>query len=265
MLTDPFMFESLTDTAVRGFQLFLEAQASLALSSTRFRSAVFWVGFRQEFHLAYSQQRPLSIPLRFCDDYLNDSDAPDHVLVNRLIIICARVVQFCYDDQSPADLAAYEELVNVYHRWLKSRPVSFLPIFSAGPDRGRNEVFPQKWYLADYHILAGHSIGLIDILLAAYDPTIARIGPGQRGATALLDNKLKSSVLEICGIALSNRQSPTALLAACIAITVCGDRFTDRFEQDALMWVVDNTIRETNYWSTTVVKTKMRSIWGWGS
>lgn len=265
VLIDPFTFESSTETAVRGLQFFLEAQADLALSSTGFRSAVFWVGFRQEFHLAYSQQRSFRLPLRVCDDYLNGGNAPDHVLVNRLIVICAHIVQYCYDDQIPADTVTYEELIEVYHRWLNNRPASFLPVFSAEPDTGNNELFPQRWYLADHHILAAHSIGLIDILFAAYDPTIARIGPGQRDATASLDAKLKSIVLEICGTALSNLQSPTALLAACIAITVCGDRFTNRFEQDALMEVVDTTIRDTNYWPPTSTKSKMKSVWGWGS
>lgn len=264
-LADPFTFESPTDTAIRGLQFFLEAQANLALYSTGFRSAVFWVGFRQEFHMAYSQQRSFRLPLKVCDDYLNGGDAPDHVLVNRLIIICAHIVQYCYDDQSPVDSISYEGLVHLYHHWLNNRPASFFPVFSASPDRENNEVFPQRWYLNDYHILAENSIGLIDILLAAYDPTIARIGPGQRGAEASLDSKLKSIVLEICGIALSNRQSPTALLAACIAITICGDRFTDRFEQEALMGVVDNTILDTNYWPPTSIKARMRSIWGWDS
>lgn len=265
IFTDPFTFDFPTDTAIRGLQFFLEAQASLALCSTGFRSAVFWVGFRQEFHLAYSQQRSFRLPLRVCDDYLHGGDAPDHVLVNRLIIICAHIVQYCYGDQSPVDSASYEELIDLYRHWLNSRPASFSPVYSAAPDTEKNEVFPQKWYLNDYHILAEHSIGLIDILLAAYDPTIARIGPGQKGAEELLDSKLKSIVLEICGIALSNRQSPTALLAACIAITICGDRFTDRFEQEVLMGVVDNTIRDTNYWPPTSIKARMCSVWGWDS
>jgi hypothetical protein len=242
----------------------LEAQADLALHSSGLRSAAFWVGFRQEFHLAYSHQRSFGLPLRVCEGFLNGGDVPDHVLVNRLMVICAHVVQYCYDDHRPVDAMSYKDLIGLYHRWLNTRPPSFLPVFSATPDRAKDEIFPQTWFLNDYHILAEHSIGLIDILLAAYNPTIARIGPGQKGATALLDTEIKSKVLEICGIALSNPQSPAAPVAACVAITICGDRFTDRVEQEALMMVVVNTIKDSNYWAPTSTKAKLIRMWGWG-
>jgi len=188
--------------------------------------------------LAFSQQRSFRLPPEICESYLNGDDAPDHVLVFRLLIISAHIVQYRYDDQSPTTCLSYEDLITVYHRCLSNRPSSFHPFFSAEPNKGKGELFPQRWYLNDCHIIAKHIIGLVDILLTAYDPTIARLGPCQRGAMALLDSKLKSIVLEICGIVLSNRQSPMALLAACIAITICGDRFSDRCEQEALMDVV---------------------------
>ncbi|KAJ6009107.1 hypothetical protein N7499_000939 [Penicillium canescens] len=262
-LDNPFAFDSPTDAAVRGLQVFIEAQATQALSSKGLRSAAFWVGFRQEFHMAFSQQRSFHLPLGICESYLSGDVAPDHVLVNRLIVICAHIVQYCYDEQAQRSSIRYEELVNLYHQWLKNRPASFLPIYSADPKKEKGGIFPRRWYLNDCHIVAEQSIGLINILLTAYDPTIVRVGPEQRGAVASLDSRLRSIVLEVCGIALSNRQSPTALLAACIAITICGDRFSDPTEQKALMDIVIHTIRDNNYWPPTSTEAKLKRIWGW--
>lgn len=213
--------------------------------------------------MAFSQQRSFRLPLGICESYLSGDVAPDHVLVNRLIVICAHIVQYCYDEQAQRTSIRYEELVNLYHQWLKNRPASFLPIYSADPKKGKGGIFPKRWYLDDCHIVAEQSIGLINILLTAYNPTIVRVGPGQRSAVASLDSRLRSIVLEVCGIALSNRQSPTALLAACIAITICGDRFSDPTEQTALMDIVVHTIRDNNYWPPTSTEAKLKRIWGW--
>jgi hypothetical protein len=80
-----------------------------------------------------------------------------------------------------------------------------------------------------------------------------------------IDTKLKTTVLDICGIAISNRQEPTALLTASIAISICGDRFSDPAEQQALMNIVVNTKRDNNYWPSTALGAKLRNAWGWDS
>lgn len=242
-----------TGAATRGLQVFIEAQASLALTSTGLRHAAFWIGFRQEFHTAFSQQRSFRLSLDICESYLSWYTAPDYISVNRLLIIASHVLQYCYDDQDQTTLSRFEELVSIYNRWMEGRPLSFFPVYSDAPNKDRGDIFPRKWYLDNCHILAEQTVGLIDILLTAYDPTIARVGPGQRRTMESIDAKLKSTVLDICGIAISNRQEPTALLTASIAIAICGDRFSDRTEQQALMDFVMNTIRHNNYWPSTAL------------
>ncbi|KAJ5094387.1 hypothetical protein N7456_010248 [Penicillium angulare] len=261
-LDSPFI-EIPTDAATRGLQMFIEAQASLALSSSGLRYAAFWVGFRQEFHMAFSQQRPFRLSLDTYDTYLSWGPAPDHVLVNRLLIIAAHVVQYCYDDRAQQSHSLYEDLVALYNRWLEERPLALLPVYSESPDRKKGLIFPQKWFLNDCHIVAEQSVGLVEILLTAYDPTTARVGPGQKTAMESIDSRLKSTVLSICGAALSNRQEPTALLTACIAIAICGDRFTDIREQEALMDIVVNSVCDNNYWPSNALREKLRTAWGW--
>ncbi|KAJ5924443.1 hypothetical protein N7466_008630 [Penicillium verhagenii] len=263
-LDSPFI-DTPSDVATRGLQVFIEAQASLALASSGLRCAAFWVGFRQEFHMAFSQQRSFRLPLEICDAYLSWDPAPDHVIVNRLLIIAARIIQYCYDGQRQQTRPRYDELMALYNRWLETRPIAFSPIYSDQLDQGTGFIFPQKWFLKDCHVVAAQSVGLVDIMITAYNPTVARIGPGQKSAMQSIDTKLKSAVLDICGIALSNRQEPTALLTACFSIAICGDRFTDRIEQDALMDIVMNTVRDINYWPSNALGEKLRKTWGWES
>ncbi|KAJ5709483.1 hypothetical protein N7493_010817 [Penicillium malachiteum] len=252
-----------TDVAIRGLHVFIEAQASLALSSTGLRYAAFWIGFRQEFHMAFSQQRPFRLPLDICDTYLLWDPAPDLVLVNRLFIIAAHAIQYCYKSDDHFIHTRYEELVTLRNRWSERRLPALLPVYSKPPEREQGLIFPQKWFLNDCHIVAEQTLSLGEILLIAYDPSVARIEPGQRIAMESTDARLKSTVLDICGTALSKRQEPTALLTACIAIGICGDRFTDLAEQEALMDIVINSVRDNNYWPSNALAEKLRKAWGW--
>ncbi|KAJ5608996.1 hypothetical protein N7528_009563 [Penicillium herquei] len=261
-LDSPFI-DIPTDVATRGLHVFIEAQASLALSSTGLRYAAFWIGFRQEFHMAFSQQRHFRIPLDICDTYLSWDPAPDHVLVNRLFIIAAHAIQYCYKSDGHFAHTRYEELISLRNRWLERRPPALFPVYSEPSEREQGLIFPQKWFLNDCHIVAEQTLGLVEILLTAYDPSVARIGPGQRIAMESTDARLKSTVLDICGTALSNRQEPTALLTACLAIGICGDRFTDLTEQESLMDIVINSVRDNNYWPSNALAEKLRKAWGW--
>lgn len=98
MHKDPFVTLP-TETAARGLHVFIEAQAQTALSppnSSTLRRAIFWTGFRQEFHMAFSQQRPFRLPLSLSvthsQNYLLWTPASDAVWTNRLLIICAQVI-----------------------------------------------------------------------------------------------------------------------------------------------------------------------------
>ncbi|KAK1140896.1 hypothetical protein N8T08_009769 [Aspergillus melleus] len=240
-LDSPFI-DLPNDIAVRGLQVFLEAQASSALSSPG---------------------RPFRLPLDTCQRYQPGENAPDYVWVNCLLVICAQIVQYCFNDQYQRSYTGYEDLVERRNRWLRSFPSSFTPIYFEQPDHTRGELFPRMGYLDDCHIVAIQSIGLTNILLAAYSPHTARIGLAHRLAMSHLDSTIRSTVREICGIALSNRQSPTVLLTVSVAITTRGERFTDHLEQQALMQILVDMSRDYNYWPTTAMQEQLREAWGW--
>ncbi|RDW78671.1 uncharacterized protein DSM5745_05523 [Aspergillus mulundensis] len=249
-----------TETALHGLHVFLRAQASSALLVPGPRQASFWIGFRQEFNLAFSQQRNTNLPLEITDSYLIFTGAEDHVWTNRLVVLGARVLEFSYGS-SPSNDLEFNELVRLRDEWVDKRPRSFAPIYTESPDM--DTAFPKIWYTDDSHITAAQTLLLINILLLAYSPSIPRIGPSRRQTLESIDAQIRTIVLEICGMALSNRQSRPAGLTACIAINLCADRFTDPQEQRALMGLVVGTTRDSNYWPTKEAERRLRGIWGW--
>lgn len=270
---DPFVTLP-TETAARGLHVFIEAQARTAFSTTldfnangSLRQAVFWTGFRQEFHMAFSQQRPFRLPLSLSvmQDHLVWTPAIDAVWTNRLLIIGARVIQYCYDDTFPGygSVAGYCELVSLRDKWVHSRPISFSPVYVEEPHRKEESFFPGIWYIDDCHIVAAQTLSLLDILFAAYSPYIPRIGPALHLEMENVNEKLRTTVLKICGIAVSNKQSAPALTTAYIAVSICAERFVGCCQvQRALMDVVVDMGRELNYWPARVVRDRLEVVWG---
>lgn len=217
--------------------------------------------------MAFSQQRPFRLPLSLSvtRDHLVWTPAIDAIWTNRLLIIGARVIQYCYDDTSPGygNVVGYQELVSLRDKWVRSRPVSFSPVYFEQPNPEEKVFFPGMWYLDDCHIVAAQTLKLFDILFAAYSPYIPRIGPALHLEMEKVDEKLRAAVLEICGIAVSNKQSAPALTTACIAVSICAERFSgcSRGVKRALMDVVVGMGRVLNYWPARVVRDRLEVVW----
>ena len=103
---------------------------------------------------------------------------------------------------------------------------------------------------------------LASILLTVYNPRLPRLGPGSRVAARNMEDEVKSIVRRLCGVALSNRSAPPAMNTACIAIAMCGDRFADRAEQQALLDIlVETDVKHA--WPTTTIQTHLKEAWDW--
>ncbi|KAL4753311.1 hypothetical protein BDW72DRAFT_191223 [Aspergillus terricola var. indicus] len=256
-----------TETALQGLHVFLRAQASSALScpGPGVRQAAFWVGFRQEFNLAFSQQRTTNLPLDMSREYLTITEAEDHVWTNQLVVLGAMVLEFCYGNHAGGADSDYGELIRLRDEWLAKRPKSFAPVYvePPTPNSETGGIFPGIWYADDTHITAAQTLCLLDILFIAFAPSTPRLGPSRRQELDAVDGKIRKIVLEICGMTLSNRQCKPAGGTACIAINLCADRFTDKNEQKALMRLVVGTTRESNYWPMVEGERRLRVAWGW--
>lgn len=272
--------------ALRGIKVFLDAQATSAVSGYGLRHAAYWIALRQEIVTAFSKQRTFRLPLGPCEPYRSFEPADDYVWADRLVIHCADVLQYCYgsDEQTETPshrqfqfasmgvlhpvptvemrTARYDELVAFEALWAELGPPSFKPIYAREPDRSRGEVFPELWYLNNCHVAGLQFLELARILLTVYNPKLPRLGPGQRTAMREVDLKVRAIVLRLCGIALSNQHSPPGLVTAFVAIGMCGDRFTDRMEQEALLGVLDKLEAEHAY-PTTSTQDSLKGAWGW--
>lgn len=229
------------------------------------RQAGFWVAFRQEIHSAFLKQRPFNLSLSRCEAFRSFSPAEDAVWADRLIVFCADVLEFCYNDtkdntnQTPKD--RWLALKQYGKTWRELLPASFEPIFFRDPDRSNGEVFPRICYMADCHVVGVQYVDLARILLSVYDPTRPKLGPGYAASMRALAREVRSAVLRLCGIAMSNRQCPPALVTAYLGIAICGDSFEDPLEQAALLGLLDEM--EARYaWPAGNTRHLLKEAWG---
>ncbi|KAB8256881.1 hypothetical protein BDV32DRAFT_160880 [Aspergillus pseudonomiae] len=250
------------ETYLRGVQVFLDAQGAVAVRDGGLRLAAFWVGIRQEFHTSFIKQRIFQFDLSCCDHstYRLLDQADDPTWANRVILHCAHTLMYCYDERSHT-MKEYEQLWDYNQGWNRMAPPTFNPIYLRQPDRSKDEVFPELWFLDDCIVTAIQHWHLARILLTAFDPRVPRLGPGRRAAVGRREAEIKESMFILCGIARSNKTAP-ALITACMGVSMCGDRITDRLEQEALLGILTTT-EETHALSTTKAQVQLREAWGW--
>jgi hypothetical protein len=171
---------------------------------------------------------------------------------------CSDVLTFCYGPLSQTT-SSYDILLQYHQEWTRLRPDSFDPIWESQADEG---VFGELWFLSDCHVTGVQHWNLAEILLTVYDPRIPRLGPNQKSAAHRIEKQVMAIVKKLCGIAISNRRAPPAMITACIAIAMCGDQFTELREQQALLEVLRET--DVEYaWPTGHIQARLRTEWGW--
>lgn len=77
-----------------------------------------------------------------------------------------------------------------------------------------------------------------------------------------MQEDIKSQIRELCGIAHSNRRTIPTMFTACMGVTMCGDPFTDRMDQEALLNILLITEKE-HKWPTGAAQIHLRKAWGW--
>lgn len=159
-------------------------------------------------------------------------------------------------------IVRYDELVAFETLWAEMGSPSFKPIYAREPDRARGEVFPELWYVNNCHVAGLQFLELARILLTVYNPKLPRLGPGQRTAMRTVDREVRTIVLRLYGMALSYQHSPPGLVNAFVAIGMCGDRFTDRLEQEALLGVLVE-LEDEHAYPTTNTRELLKGAWGW--
>lgn len=176
-----------------------------------------------------------------------------------MVVLCADVLRFCFSD-APQTNEAYTYLENQVQTWYSSKPASFTPVYYREA-RGE-EIFPEIWYVGDEYATGVQHFHLSRILLSSHNPSIPRLGPGRAAALKAMDEEIRLHVTILCGLLKSNPLTAPNCTYASMAVTMAGDKFTKRSEQEALVEVLKDC-DSMHAWPTGAAITNLKAAWGW--
>lgn len=241
-----------------GLHALIAAQEHATMSGG-LRQAAFWVGLRQEIYVAFVNQRSIVPALTHCNIDRSFDVAADHVWACRMVVLCADVIRYCFGE-SDQPLATYTFLADSVAQWHSFKPVSFTPVYHHEADA--DNVFPEMWFVDDDIVIGLDHYHIARILLASYNPRIPRLGPGRAVALRAMDDEIRNHVRALCGMCLSNASMQPTSTYASMSVTMAGDKFTDRREQEALLGVLN--MCDQQYAVPTGAATRnLKMAWGW--
>lgn len=253
------------DQLTRPFQLFVAAQAKPStfhfpqerynfqaagvFASVRdviepylnsYQHASFRIALRQECQRALLARRQVDLPLETWHFLEGFDETEDSVWTDRHLYHYARVLQYCFnhEEHSARKTERWEALHGFEKLWEETRPLSFSPYHKTEPDRAAGEIFPKYWYVNEVHAVGIMYYHLSRLLLSVYNPHIHRIGPGSAAAHRRVSAEVRELVIEICGVAMSSLDTQPVLVQAYNTITMFGEHFADRQEQEGLLEVL---------------------------
>ncbi|KAL2846912.1 hypothetical protein BJY01DRAFT_247102 [Aspergillus pseudoustus] len=229
------------------------------------RRSCFWVAFRQELYKSFMTQQPFTLPLSRWESFRALSPAGTGTWTDRLVLFCADVLEYCYGSSETnlipsTDKGRWWDLVQYVEALADNLPPCFEPIYTLEPSSTTGEIFPEVWFSDGSYATGTAHLELAKMLLAVFDPTRPKLGHGHMAAMRALTATMRSTVTRLCGIALHNRRSPPVFVDATMAISACGEYFTDEDEREALLGVLRLT--EVEYaWPTGNIAEKLKRAW----
>lgn len=164
-------------------------------------SSSFWVGLRQEIHVAFVNQRAPAIDPDEANVDRSFEAAPDHAWSCRAVAICADVMRFCFSEDDKLS-SVYDRLATSVEQWHTCKNDSFNPVYYKAADQDSS--FPEIWILSDDILIGWQHYYIAKLLLCAHNPRVPRLGPARAATVLAMDEELKDYVRILCGIAISN-------------------------------------------------------------
>ncbi|KAJ5803641.1 uncharacterized protein N7503_006091 [Penicillium pulvis] len=231
-----------------------------ATTTPSLRQAVYWSGLRQEIYNALSLQQAPDIDLSSLHSLFSalGPDAGDCAWANQAIAHCADVLLFSFGT-GLRSVAEHDNLRKQTDEWSAGRPASFDPYF-VGEEVEVGVAFPDIRFSSPWHAIGNQYNELARVLLSVHNPGIPTFGPMRRRLVEEADSQIRKGVWTVCGVALSNSSVPPAMVVGCMAIHLCGDRFTDRQEQNRLIQVLTKT-SDRHGWPTHFLERQLRETW----
>ncbi|ORY54974.1 uncharacterized protein BCR38DRAFT_145409 [Pseudomassariella vexata] len=222
-------------------------------------SASYWVGLRQEIYSAVSTQAPVKMNLdHFIVDRSFDA-ADDYIWSNRAVVNLADVINYCFSHVPPSS-AQWASLNEKCTSWHDSRPPSFDPFYSK--KRVAPQAFPEIWHHSSCHVIGIQHHILAQLFLAQFDPNVPRVGTKRGAAIKRMTQHIEHLMRQLCGIGASNQWTPPALFTASMGISMFGDQFEERADQEAMIDILRKT-EENHARPTEAVQQQLMRAWGW--
>ncbi|CAM1506350.1 Fc.00g059910.m01.CDS01 [Cosmosporella sp. VM-42] len=266
---------TLTDSSTSATSDFLKPSPLTGL-----QRASLLVAFRQEVYMAFVSQRAVAPAFNLPDvDRSLSNPADDSTWTNRILLHIVDALKFCYGGEgTPSNRIKewYDELVAYGEQWYEKTPPSFRPIYIkelgshflqsqnsyGGIGSTETGLFPEVWLLSDAVATGILNYHLSRILLLAFNPRTPRIGPSRTGFIRRQNEDIKYHVKMLAGIAGGNADCAPNFVLACMGITMAGERFEERREQQELMNFLKKT--EVEYaWSTDTAQRHLAEAWDW--
>ncbi|KAH8898908.1 hypothetical protein GQ53DRAFT_635294, partial [Thozetella sp. PMI_491] len=245
------------ESHLMGIRVFIAAQERTC-DFSGLRMAAYGLALRQEIYTAFVHARSIhpSFTLKSIVDMAQNTENGCGY-ANRIIMHCAECLKFCYGSEEK-NVAAWKELRAYQDRWWREKPWIFQPIWS---DQSESGFFINEVYLNAPVVMGVQHYHLARMLLIAHDPSAPRLGPGLVHAFRAINEDIKKIVRLVCGIAESSN-GLCSYRYAFISISLAGDRFTERDEQEALYRILRKTDEELA-WPTRSAQSSLREAWGW--
>lgn len=243
-----------TQALVRAY----EEHSPIESASSSLLDAAKLGALRQDLYMALTVQRPMNLSRRGMFPFQNDLSRPivDSDWCNIAIAHCCDVLEFAFA-QNTQSTEQYHTLCGANEDWERNKPISFEPFFSL--QKGE-EPLPDVRYMADWHVMGVLYILLARLLLLTHDPELPRLGPARRIAIKRTEEKIRTTLLLMAGIARSNHDTHPSLLLASMAIAMVGDRLSAPAEQDAMDQVLVETQARCG-WPTSATRHMLKRAW----
>ncbi|KAL1839553.1 hypothetical protein VTJ49DRAFT_1416 [Mycothermus thermophilus] len=219
-------------------------------------AASFWVGLRQEIYSAVTKKQPVCLNLvhpGLVDRSLTETD--DYAWANLAVVHCADVLNFCFGSERQQQHRR-EELDAFNRKWSDKQPRSYDPVFREPKEAG---IFPEIWYHRSCQVIGLQHHRLARLFLLEH-----RIKSGNNmtpEAKHRLEESIRDTVREICGIGRGNQWTPPGMFTACMAISAFGGYFDKIEEQDAMLAILEQTQKD-HARPTESVRLEMLKAWG---
>ncbi|KAF2121287.1 hypothetical protein BDV96DRAFT_483830 [Lophiotrema nucula] len=232
----------------------------MGTSGPDFRQAIYWAAFRQELWISLMTQRPFQLHIFPADRSLDPTT--DSIWATRTIAHLGDVCNFVFGEGRHS-VPRYSQLTDENTAWRLRRPDSFDPFFYRQDGDGSGRNFPDIRYHEKMHVMGKQYNTLAHVLLVVHDPTIPQLGPSHKQSRQVVDRMVQEDVRTLCGVAQSNSSIFPSKFVACFAISLVGDRFTDRQDQERLHDVLVSTEVAHGFPPTATIH-QLEEAWGWG-